>query len=391
MNIKTVSSILVINVLFSLSTYSQSTFAITVWDKECNCPVKYATISNSSDYSITNKEGLFSLTTFEEIVEFNMLGYESFKFNLNDIKNDTIYVASKPFELHEVVVDSDSYFTDVIKRISKAYALEPHTEQFYLRAILKRNKQIIKVEDLSGKLRKETLFNTTSVPMPKNNYTVQVENIRKAGKIFRDYDFTIISFKNFFDIHNRFYFNTENFNIEYQSIKDSSYTKILAHQKVNNNISNQRGYFLVNNETRNFEQANVFTEFLGDFSEIDKDLKNRTVLYEITSDFGENPLTGKLQINKCKIDIQVEVSYKEKVDIFDLSFIYFAVPIENEPELKNNVNQNKDIFDLNFKHDATYWLNQDKLPLTNEMQKFISEVNSSGKGSDFKTETNIKE
>jgi hypothetical protein len=108
------------------------------------------------------------------------------------------------------------------------YALQPYTEKFYLRAILKKNSEIIKVIDLSGKVRKETLFNTRSIPMLKKNYTAQVENIRKAGKIFKYYDFTIINFNFFFDLHNSFYMSPENFNIEYRTQKDSSYIKILA-------------------------------------------------------------------------------------------------------------------------------------------------------------------
>lgn len=383
--------LLITKVFCFTSIYSQATYNKIIWDKECNCPVQYATISNSSDYSITNEEGFFSLTTTEESAKFSMLGYESFQLDFKKIENDTIYVNSKPFELEEIVIDSDSYFTNMIKRIPIDYALQPHTEKFYLRAILKKNNEIIKVIDLSGKVRKETLFNTMSIPMPKNNYTIQVENIRKAGKIFRDYDFTIISFKNFFNLHNGFYISPNNFNIEYKSLKDSSYTKVLADQKKENISSYQKGYFLVNNKTKNFEQANIFTEFSGVFEKIDKELKNRTVFYEVTSDFKTNPLTDKLQINRCNIRIQVEVMHKDELDKFDLSFIYFADPIDTNPQIKNNINHSKDIFDLSFEHDANYWQSQEKLPLTTEMQAFINEVNASGKNSDFRTKTNIKE
>lgn len=380
--------IFIVVVIYSLSVYSQTTFTKTLWDKECNCPVKYASISNSSTYSITNEEGLFSLTTKEEYAEFNMLGYESFKFKLSEIKNDTIYLKSKPFKLDEVIVDSDSYFRNMVKTVGKDYALDPHSEKFYLRAILKRNNEIIKLVDISGKVRKETLFDTRSVPMPKNNYSVQIENIRKAGKIFKDYDFTIINFENFFYLHNRFYIGPKIFNIEYKSLEDKSYTKILASQKKDKSTSDTKGYFLVNNETMNFVQANIITEFFNEFSEIGKKLKSRTVLNEVTSNFNRSPINNKLQINKCNITIQAEVIYESKLDKFELSFIYLADPIEVESKIKNNVNHKKDIFDLKFNHDEVYWQNQEKLPLTKEMQKFINEVNSSDRNSDFKTKTN---
>jgi hypothetical protein len=377
-------------VIFTFSVYSQSTYKKTVWDEECDCAVKYATInSDVNDYVISNEEGVFTFKTNNDYATIRMLGYKVKKINLKDVTNDTIYLKPKLYELEEVVIVSDGYFKSMIKSIPKNYALQPHTEKFYLRAILKRNNQIIKAIDLSGKVRKETLFNTMSVPMPKKNYTVQVENIRKAGKIFRDYDFTIINFKNFFDLHSSFYISPENFNIEYKSLKDNSYTKVIAIQKEKKTTSNQKGYFFVNNKTKNFEQANIFTEFFDGFVKIDKNLKNRTVFYDVTSDFTKNPFNNKLQINKCKINIQVEILNKDKLDKFDLSFIYFANPIKTNPKIKNNVKQNKDIFDLKFKYDEKYWQKQEKLPLTKEMQEFINEINSKGKYSDFKTKTNI--
>jgi hypothetical protein len=183
-------------IISSFSINSQTTYEKILWNKSCNCPVQFATINYNENYSISNKDGFFSITSNSENVEFNMLGYEKLKINLNKIKNDTIYVNSKPFELDEIILNTESFFKSMVKTINIDYALEPHIEEFYLRAILKKNNEIVKIIDLSGKIKKQTLFNTESKPMPKKNYSVQVEHIRKAGKIFRDYDFTIINFKN---------------------------------------------------------------------------------------------------------------------------------------------------------------------------------------------------
>lgn len=376
--------------LFSTTFYSQTTYNKIIWDKEKNSAVQYATINTSNDYSITNEEGFFSLTTSENIADFNMLGYESQEINLK-VEKDTIYVISKPYGLDEVVINTNSFYKSMINTITKDYALEPHNEQFYLRAVLKKNDEIIKIVDLSGKVRKETLFNTKSRPMPKKNYKVNVENIRKAGLVFKDYDFTIINFNDFFERHNRFYIGPKNFNLEYKTSKDSLYTKINATQKTKTSIGDVKGFFLVNRDSKNFEKANIAIKYTDEYNVINKDLKNKTLYFEVESDFKRSDINNKLQITKCKMYIIVENIFKQQTDIFKLSFIYFAEPIGQELKIKNNVNLNKDIFELKYKYDESFWINQDKLPLTTEMQEFINEVNSSGKNSDFKTKTNIKE
>jgi hypothetical protein len=146
----------------------------------------------------------------------------------------------------------------------------------------------------------------------------------------------------------------------------------------------------MNNKIKNFEQANLYTESFDEFAKINKNLKNRTVFFEVTSDSSENSINNKLQINKCEINIKVEILYKNKLDKFDLSFIYFADPIKNDRKIKNNINQNKDIFEFKFKYDEKYCLKQGKLLLTKEMQEFINKKNSSKNKSDFRTQSNMK-
>ena len=234
------------------------------------------------------------------------------------------------------------------------------------------------------------MFNTKSKPMPENNYTIEVENMRKSGVISRDYDFTVINFEEFFKRHNSFYISPQNYNLKYNNNIDSTYTKISATQKNITDIGNTKGYFIVNNSTKNFEKASLNIDYTDDYTIINKDLKNRTKRFYVESTFKKNKNTAKLQINNCNINIEVEVLFKDEKDIFNLSFTYFAEPINNEDKIKNNVNHKTDIFDLNIKYNPEYWKNHEILPLTNEMQEFINKVNSTGKNSDFRTKSNIK-
>lgn len=384
--------ILIILSLFNFNNVkSQITYDKVLWDKECNCPVAFASINNSFESVISNENGLFSITTKEPNVEINMLGYYTKKINLNELKDERkVFLEPKVFVLNEVVIEQNQLFKEMLGTILKDYALEPHLEKFYLRAVLKKNSSIIKLIDLSGKIKKETLFNIKTKPMPENNYTIQVENMRKGGIFNRDYDFTVINFEEFFKRHNSFYINQKNVNFKYNNNIDSTYTKITATQKNASNIGTLIAYFIVNNNTKNFEKASINIDYIDDFTIVGKDLKNRTKKFDVESTFKKNKDTDKFQINNCNINIEVEVLFKDKKDIFNLSFSYFAEPINNEEKIKNNVNHKTDIFDLNIKYNPEYWKNQEILPLTVEMQEFINKVNSTGKNSDFRTKSNIK-
>ena len=82
---------IIISLLAILSYYnakSQITYEKVLWDKECDCPVAYASINNPFDYVTSNESGNFSITTKDPNVEINMLGYYSKKINLNDIKEE---------------------------------------------------------------------------------------------------------------------------------------------------------------------------------------------------------------------------------------------------------------------------------------------------------------
>ncbi len=215
--------------------------------------------------------------------------------------------------------------------------------------------------DISGLIKKETLFKTKSIPMPKNNYTVEVQNMRKAGLFAKDYDFVLINFKNFLDRHNSFYMSPKNFNLTYKSANDTTYTKIFAKPKSKSPDSDFQGYYIVNNENFNFEQASTKTVYFDDYTVVNKDLKNKTNSFEVTSNFKKNPFTNKMQINKSFFKIKVDVLFKDIKDEFDLNFIYYAEPLNNSTSIKNNINHDKDIFDLKFDYDEEYWKNQEIL------------------------------
>jgi len=151
-----------------------------------------------------------------------------------------------------------------------------------------------------------------------------------------------------------------------------------------------RGQYILNDDNTFNEVEIEFNNQNASFQNVGN-VKFRTVYLYTKTNFERNPLNEKIQLNKAIHKAKTEVyDEKDNKDIFEVNYIFYANPVINK-DLKNNVNLKKDIFELNGRYDEDYWKNNDKLPLTTEMQEFINEVNSSGKNSDFKTKTNIKE
>lgn len=360
-----------------------------IWDTEKKTPIEYAIIKNTSSNSVSNQNGEFNIDNLAGIISIQRLGYDNLEINSDYlIKNDTVFMKPFVYQLDEIVVSKDDKFNKMIKTILTDYALEPHQESFFLRAILKKNGEFYKIVDFSGNLERKSLFDLTSKPMPKKNYFVHIENMRKVGFENRNYDFEMYNFETFFTRIASVYSSPKIFNFTSNTSQDNSYSKLEFTPK-DLNETKTIGYYLIKNDDNSFNE--VFISSKDDnakFSE--KRIKSRTTNYELKTNFKRNEITNKYQINTAILKYNVEAIFEKEKDIFDITYIYYAIPINSNMKIENNINLNDDIFDLNLKYNPEYWKNQELLPLTDEMQEFINKVNSSGKNSDFRTKTNIK-
>jgi len=322
-----------------------------------------------------------------------MLGYEKLSLKLTEIKNDTIYVKSKAFLLDKVVIHSNKLYEKIIKSQKTDYTLEPHTERFFLRAIVRKNNKIIKIADISGKVKKRSFFDINKNKASKDNLSIEIENYRKAYAINKHYKFSILS-----SINNIFYnHNTanllvsKNFNFDYSTLKDSSYTKMSATIKKTIPGVKIKGYYIVNNAYKNFEKVNISNVWTdNDYTIIDKDWKFRRQDEIIDIYYKKNIVNNKLQVNKRIVNFRTENVYEGQKDIIEVSYIYFAEPIYSSVKVKDNVNHDKSLFDLKFKYRNNFWETQDKLPLTKEIELFINKIKKLEYNSNYTTKTNIK-
>lgn len=119
----------------------------------------------------------------------------------------------------------------MLKTVLTDYALDPHKEEFFLRAVIRKNNELYKIVDFSGLIEKQALFDTRTKPMPRKNYTVQIENVRKVGIEDRAIDFRLFGFKEFLTNVIRISFNKDMFNITYESAKNKDFKKITLEPK----------------------------------------------------------------------------------------------------------------------------------------------------------------
>lgn len=362
-----------------------------LWDKVNNEPIQYATIKTNEDYSISNENGIFEVNETQGKIFIQNIAYKKLEIDYEFLKQkDTIFMLPNIYELDEVtLLNIEDKYNKMLKTILTDYALEPHQEKFYLRAVVRKNGDLYKIIDFSGFIEKKALFSTRSKPMPKKNYTLQLENIRKVGKENRTVDFEMLSFEYFFNHIVSMYLSPKIYDLSYEVTDDNDLFKIILTPK--DPIQTfSRGQYILNDDNTFNEVEIEFNNQNASFQNVGN-VKFRTIYLYTKTNFERNPLNEKIQLNKAIHKAKTEVyDEKDNKDIFEVNYIFYANPVINK-DLKNNVNLKKDIFELNGRYDEDYWKNNDKLPLTTEMQEFINEVNSSGKNSDFKTKTNIKE
>lgn len=375
--------------LFSTTLNAQELYKKILWNKTDNIPVEFATIKSNEQYSLSNSEGYFEILKNQDVI-IQCLGYNNLELQYKDlISKDTIYLQPKIFEMEEVVVVAEDVYKKMVKTVLSEYALEPHTEKFYLRVVVKRNEELYKIIDFSGYIEKQTLFGTNEKPYPKNNYKVQINNVRKVGKENRTIDYALYNFNELFSEIAAIVLKPDIYKLNYEVSDDNSISKIVANPK-EPEINFTNGIYLLN-EDNTFGNVEIISRSNSiPFSNLGKH-KHRTTYYYKNTFFERNRLNNKMQLNKSIIKATTEVITKDsEKQVFEATYFYYANPVENII-VKNNVSLKKDMFEIKMDYNEEYWKNNDNiLPLTKEMQEFINKINSEEKTKEFRTVNNIK-
>lgn len=369
-------------------SFSQNKLEGMVLDQGTKRPVEYVDIYNDQDYTSTNEEGKFLFLSTGDSLKISILGYDPIFTTFEMLKSDTILLRKKIQNLDEVLINSESnLFTSVLKKLDENYPLEPYKEKFFLRSVLKRNNKIIKLVDFSGKIERKTLFSTKSNPMPKKNYFIEIENLRKAGIKEEYIDFTLSSFEELFNNIITIYMSPEIYDFRYIPYDDSRLVK-LEFNPNSTKKANSSGYYLVNLDDKAFNEVHISNSQNTDYIE-KRDLKYRTTNYDVNITFKKDSNVRKYFIDKANMSATVEVVPKnsEKI-IYTVNYKLFTFDNFQDFEIDSNISLSKDIFDLKEDYDQSFWESQNYLLLTEEMKEFLSGL--SNENNDFKSSTNIK-
>ena len=372
---KNIIAILTYITLIPLS-FSQNTLSKYLVDKETKAPLKSATIHNANDYTVTNDDGHFVFYSSNDSVTIKMLGYETLKTTFKALSRtkDTLYLTPKPFQLDEVTLSNKNILQEAYNHATINYPMEPFVEDFFLRCILKRNGELVKIEDFSGRIKRDKLLGA------EKNFTFQLLNMRKFGiekKGMRADDFELPSLNDLFQWWS---------NVLFLSPKEYRFSglKVIdeTHQQVSHTPKNEEDYI---------KGIGHFIISTDDYAVKERIYKiNPKVVDKIpyTKKFFTKYRTTDFYLReKCEKDVAkskyfiANGLYTEKIEgynnderiVYDVSFeLIVTHPFSDLSTFKANVNGKKELFKLEVPYNKEFWETQNQLPLTNEMRDFIN-------------------
>ena len=211
--------------------YSQLIVKKHIIDKQTKQPLVSVIIHNTNNYTLTNDDGLFVFYTIHayDSISIKLLGYETIRTTAEQLskEKDTLFLLPKPIELSEVVVETNQeILSQTYRKALENYPNEPFVEDFFLRTILKKNGQILKIEDIGGRVKRNKLLGLSKDLM----IDFQILNMRKFGIENKDKyseDFSLLSLREVFLWYSSLFFiDYQNFNFSTTIPIDDIHKKI---------------------------------------------------------------------------------------------------------------------------------------------------------------------
>lgn len=350
-----------------------------VVDAETLTPLPNVHIYSKLDNTLSNEDGFFTFYSNDNEVVFNHLGYEVLFTTINEIQpKDTIYLKPKLFELNEVVVlDNKNLIKSVYSKIFDNYPTSSFEEESFIRCVLRKDGEIIKMQDLIVAKQQNTLFTTQQ---NKNlEYSFEIKNLRKAGFLSKDSeDFELLSLNELYSWFSAIFTIPKYYNYIEDSWLDENHVKV-NFQKNDELLENAslEGYYIVNNSDFSFKQVKYKTVY----NNIDlipyknkSNVKWRTIGNELYVDYKKEYSTNKYYVNNAVLKTTVEVINNGYKSIYEVSYQIVNVKINQNQRIKGNVSSKQDMFKINFRYNREFWKNQNQLILDDELTKFIDNL-----------------
>ncbi|MFV8270334.1 hypothetical protein ACNQGP_10430 [Flavobacterium sp. GT2N3] len=363
-------------ILFFSNVGNSQSFKISkiIADQTTKLPLENVSIYNDKDNSTTNQEGLFVFVSGVNEINFNLLGYNSSKTNFEGIeKQDTIFMEAKTFELKEVVVtNNESFIKKVYDKMVDNYSTK-YTSNFFLRNVLKKGNNIVVLQDIHAKRGKNSF--------PKNFSEIEVLNMRKTS-FFEKKKHIDFAFPDFTEFFGGFYPALDQNIFTEVDYNEVDYRKFLFEAQEKNvwgQIS--KGYLIIN--INDYAIIEFYVSMYDNPGELPlkkfklSTTQYRTTQYEKIIKFNKNDALNKYYLSLSKLNAQVEVLADKKSDerfYYNLTMDYFTTNSITNEKVESNFDVDKDVFKAKFPYSATFWNNQNQLPLTNELKDFLKRV-----------------
>jgi hypothetical protein len=343
-------------------------------DKETKFPLENVSVSNDIDNSSTNHEGYFIFNSSKNEINFNLLGYNSFKTTFENIENkDTIFMESKAFILDEVVVSNVEPFMKKVYDKMNDNFIKEYAVNFFLRSVLKNEDSIIILQDIQGKRGK--------YDNSKNPYDIEVVNMRKTSLFEKKnaLDFTLPDFNQFFSTPIPIREKTKFTEIIYN---DADFRKIVFEAKEKNAWGQTvKGYFIINKNDYAIVEHYISIydnpDLIPDVKFTLSSMRYKTTNYERFAIYGKDEILNKYYLKSSKLNTQLEVLRNKKDTkpaYVDFAMDYFITNAITRDKVESNFAVDKDIFKAKFPYLADFWNNQNQLPLTTELKVFLKKV-----------------
>lgn len=386
----------IVNTVFFLCCvfgFSQNTYEGVVVNKITKKPIEMVDVYNRKNYTSTNEQGQFYISSNIDSITFRILGFKELKTTFQKLpKNDTIFLESKLFELEEIVLEKNHKLKRLGKAVQTIYPKEPYEERFFLRAVLKKDSKIVKIEDLVGVVKRKALFTDVDNKIPKKNYKVKIEQIRKVGikeKGLFSVDFKMHNFNEFFHLVASVFASPKLYKYKEISLQDGNFDKFSFEPK-NPEKQHLTGYYILNSEDGALLESMLINTYKNREFETALKIKYRTTFFKQKVNFEKSELTNKYYVSKARIDETVEVFEKDgKRRVYEITYILKTQDNFKNHNIKSNVSVKKEIFRLKGEYNPNFWKAQNNLKLTDEMRVFIKELNTKESKS-YRTISNMK-
>ena len=361
-------------------SFSQNNISKYLVDKDTKVPLRSATIHNASNYTITNDDGLFVFYSANDSITIKMLGYETLRTTFKALSRtkDTLYLTPKPFQLDELTLSNKNIIQEAYNHASINYPMEPFVEDFFLRCILKRNGELVKIEDFSGRIKRDKLF------AAEKNYAFQLFNMRKFGiekKGLRTDDFELPSLNGIFDWYSNYFFlDPKEYRFSYLKVIDETHHQVSHTSKNEEDYKKGIGHFIISTDDYAIkERLYKINPKVIDKIPFTKKLagKYRAIDYYLREKCEKDSKNNKYFISNGVMTQKVELYTQGERIVYDVSFeLIVTHPFSDLSTFKANVNGKKELFKLEVPYNKEFWEAQNQLPLTNEMRNFINKTHN---------------